>query len=134
MSNVCGNNKSPKRSVDSKGSCVGILSKKEIIGKFTYWQIHRKLVNLPIEQTKTPGPLKLFVSLLLSASYRQNGISMFVHSFINSMEPPGSAEISQMANILWGNGGAPKLYGSQGVFAGLDRVKHKFKLRRKKQS
>lgn len=79
-------------------------------------------IILPIEQTRTPGPLKLFVSLLRSASYKQNGVSMLVHSFMNSIEPPGSAEISQMANILCGNGGAPKLYGSHGVFAGRNNV------------
>lgn len=54
-----------------------------------------------MEHTKTPGPLKLFVSLFLSASYRQNGVSIFVHSFMNSIEPPGSADISHMASILY---------------------------------
>lgn len=69
----------------------------------------KNYIYLPIEQTKTPGPLKLFVSLFLSASYKQNGVSIFVHSFMNSIDPPGSAEISQIASILCGNGGAPLL-------------------------
>ena len=56
----------------------------------------------------TPDPLKLFLSLFLSASYRQNGSSMVVHSFMNSIEPPGSAEMSQMASSRWGREGAPK--------------------------
>ena len=55
----------------------------------------------------TPGPLKLFLSLFLSASYRQKGSSMVVHSFMNSMEPPGSAEMSQMASRRCGSEGAP---------------------------
>lgn len=101
MSLVWGISRSPKRSVDSRGNCVGILS---------------------IEHTRTPGPLKLFVSLLRSASYKQNGVSMLVHSFINSMEPPGSAEMSQMANIRCGNDGAPLLNGNHGVFAGRSNV------------
>ena len=58
-------------------------------------------------QMSTPDPLKLFLSLFLSASYRQNGSSMVVHSFMNSMEPPGSAEMSQMASSRWGREGAP---------------------------
>ena len=58
-------------------------------------------------QMSTPDPLKLFLSLFLSASYRQNGSSMVVHSFMNSMEPPGSAEMSQMARSRWGSEGAP---------------------------
>lgn len=65
-------------SVASRGNCVGILS---------------------MEHTRTPGPLKLLVSLLRSASYRQNGVSIVVHSFINSIEPPGSAEMSHMASM-----------------------------------
>lgn len=101
MSLVCGSSNSPNKSVDSRGNCVGMLS---------------------IEHTKTPGPLKLFVSLLRSASYKQNGVSMFVHSFINSMEPPGSAEISQIASIRCGNDGAPLLNGNHGVFAGRNNV------------
>lgn len=32
-----------------------------------------------------------------------------------SMLPPGSADISHMANILCGNAGAPTLVGSHGV-------------------
>ena len=32
---------------------------------------------------------------------------MVVHSFMNSMEPPGSAEMSQMASSRWGREGAP---------------------------
>lgn len=34
---------------------------------------------------------------------------------MNSILPPGSAEISQIANILWGRAGAPIDVGSQGV-------------------
>lgn len=97
MSFVCGMSNSPNKSVDSRGNCVGILS---------------------IEHTSTPGPLKLFVSLLRSASYKQNGVSILVHSFMNSMEPPGSAEMSQMASIRCGNDGAPLLNGNHGVLAG----------------
>lgn len=41
---------------------------------------------------------------------------------MNSMEPPGSAEMSQMANIRWGNDGAPLLNGNHGVFAGRSNV------------
>lgn len=33
---------------------------------------------------------------------------MVVHSFMNSMEPPGSAEMSQMASRRCGRVGAPK--------------------------
>jgi hypothetical protein len=47
---------------------------------------------------------------------------MVVHSFINSTDPPGSAEISQIASILWGKAGEPTEDGSHGVFAGLSRV------------
>lgn len=65
--------------------------------------------------------LKLFVSLFLSASQRQNGVSIVVHSFMNSMEPPGSADMSQMANILWGRAGAPTDVGNHGVCAGCSR-------------
>lgn len=39
-------------------------------------------------------------SMCWSASYMQKGLSMVVHSFINSMEPPVSAEMSQMASSL----------------------------------
>ena len=63
----------------------------------------------------------LFVSLFLSASYRQKGVSIVVHSFINSTEPPGSAEISHIASILWGRAGDPTDEGSHGVLAGLSR-------------
>ena len=51
--------------------------------------------------------LNVFLSLFLSASYKQKGSSMVVHSFMNSMDPPGSAEMSQMANRRWGSTGAP---------------------------
>lgn len=47
---------------------------------------------------------------------------MVVHSFMNSMEPPGSAEISQMASIRCGNAGAPLLDGSHGVLAARNSV------------
>ena len=40
---------------------------------------------------------------------------MVVHSFMNSMEPPGSAETSQMARRRWGNWGQPGLIGNQGA-------------------
>ena len=39
-------------------------------------------------------------SMCWSASYMQKGLSMVVHSFMNSMEPPVSAEMSQMASSL----------------------------------
>ena len=42
----------------------------------------------------------LSVSVFSSASYRQNGLSIVVHSFINSIEPPGSADISQRERSL----------------------------------
>merc|ERR1719232_1620954 len=82
ISSTCGNSKLPKKSVASLGSCVGMLS---------------------IEQIKTPGPLNVFLSLLFSASYKQKGSSMEVHSFMNWIEPPGSAEISEMAISLLGS-------------------------------
>lgn len=41
-------------------------------------------------------------SMCWSASYMQKGLSMVVHSFMNSMEPPVSAEMSQMASSLQG--------------------------------
>lgn len=65
--------------------------------------------------------LKVFLSLFLSASYKQKGSSMVVHSFMNSMEPPGSAEISQMAMSLCGRLGDPMLLGSQGAWFGVRR-------------
>lgn len=43
---------------------------------------------------------------------------MVVHSFMNSIDPPGSAEMSQIANILWGNFGAPSEVGNQGICKG----------------
>ena len=43
------------------------------------------------------------MSLFRSASYKQKGSSILVQSFINSMEPPGSAEISQIATNLCGS-------------------------------
>jgi len=112
--------------VDSIGSCVGILS---------------------IEHTNTPDPLKLLhrtrvqlitiyriiwlfsflharatyllVSLCKCASYRQNGLSMVVHSFMNSIEPPGSADISQMPSSLCGSPGAPSDIGIHGSWEGV---------------
>lgn len=63
----------------------------------------------------------LLVSLFLFASYKQNGVSIVVHSFINSILPPGSALISQIPNIRWGSAGAPTNVGSHGVFAGCSK-------------
>lgn len=42
-----------------------------------------------------------------SASYMQKGLSMVVHSLMKAMEPPVSAEMSQMASSLrgWARGG-----------------------------
>ena len=51
-------------------------------------------------------------------TYRQKGSSMDVHSFMNSIEPPGSAEMSQMAISRLGKLGDPGEVGIQGVFAG----------------
>ena len=48
------------------------------------------------------------MSLFRSASYKQKGSSILVQSFINSMEPPGSAEISQIATNLCGSFGDPE--------------------------
>ena len=42
-----------------------------------------------------------------SASYKQKGLSMVVHSFMNSIDPPGSAEMSHIASSLWGSCGQP---------------------------
>lgn len=47
---------------------------------------------------------------------------MVVHSFINSIEPPGSAEMSQMASSLWGRVGQPGDEGSHGATVGCRRV------------
>ena len=44
---------------------------------------------------------------------------MVVHSFINSIEPPGSAEISQSAINRLGRFGEPGEELSQGVLAGM---------------
>lgn len=46
---------------------------------------------------------------------------MVVHSFMNSMEPPGSAEMSQIATSLLGREGEPGEVASQGVLAGVIR-------------
>ena len=43
---------------------------------------------------------------------------MVVHSFMNSMEPPGSAEMSEMAISLLGSWGEPSVTGIQGVLGG----------------
>ena len=55
-------------------------------------------------------------------TYRQKGSSMDVHSFMNWMEPPGSAEMSEMAMSLLGSWGVPSATGIQGVLAGEMRV------------
>ena len=55
-------------------------------------------------------------------AYRQKGSSMVVHSFMNSIEPPGSAEISQRATNLLGRLGDPGEVANQGVFAGVIRA------------
>lgn len=47
---------------------------------------------------------------------------MVVHSFMNSMEPPGSADISQMPNSLCGSPGAPSDIGIQGSWDGVSNV------------
>ena len=73
---------------------------------------------LSIEQMSTPSPLNDTVSLFDSASYRLKGSSMEVHSFMNSMEPPGSAEMSQIATSLEGRVGQPGDFFSHGVDAG----------------
>lgn len=44
--------------------------------------------------------LYLSWSMCWSASYIQKGLSMVVHSFMNSIEPPVSADMSQMASSL----------------------------------
>jgi len=61
----------------------------------------------------------LLVSLCKCASYRQNGLSMVVHSFMNSIEPPGSADISQIPNNLCGSPGAPSDIGIHGSWEGV---------------
>lgn len=45
----------------------------------------------------------------------QKGLSMVVQSVINSIEPPGSALMSQMASRRWGRAGDPMEVGSQGA-------------------
>ena len=54
-------------------------------------------------------------------SYKQKGSSIVVHSFMNSREPPGSAEISQTAISLLGRVGVPGELSIQGVLAGCSR-------------
>uniref|UniRef100_A0A1I8I2D2 G_PROTEIN_RECEP_F3_4 domain-containing protein n=1 Tax=Macrostomum lignano TaxID=282301 RepID=A0A1I8I2D2_9PLAT len=71
----------PKNSVLSRGIWAGMLSTAQMI---------------------TPGPENLGGLMFCSASYRQNGLSIVVISFMNSMEPPGSQLMSQMASIRWG--------------------------------
>lgn len=61
------------------------------------------------------------MSLCKCASYKQNGLSMVVHSFINSIDPPGSADISQIPSNLWGNPGAPSDTGIHGNWEGVKR-------------
>lgn len=61
----------------------------------------------------------LLVSLCKCASYKQNGLSIVVHSFMNSMEPPGSADISQIPSNLWGSPGAPSDIGIHGSCEGV---------------
>ncbi len=52
-------------------------------------KIFRKLVNLSsFSIFGGKVTLNVFLSLFLSASYRQKGSSIVVHSFMNSMEPP----------------------------------------------
>ena len=71
-----------------------------------------------MEQMRTPSPLNVTLSLFWSASYRQKGSSIEVHSFMNSIEPPGSAEMSEMAISLLGSWGEPSVTGIQGVLGG----------------
>lgn len=40
-------------------------------------------------------------SMCWSASYIQKGLSMVVHSVMNSIDPPVSADMSQIASSLW---------------------------------
>ena len=46
---------------------------------------------------------------------------MEVHSFMNWMEPPGSAEMSQIAMSLLGSWGEPSEVGIQGTLGGAIR-------------
>lgn len=62
---------------------------------------HTETLN-PGVVRKWLGVLYLSWSICWSASYIQNGLSMVVHSVMNSMEPPVSAEMSQMARSLQG--------------------------------
>lgn len=68
--------------------------------------------------TRTPLPPKLSFSVWFSASYKQNGWSIVVHSCINSIEPPGSALISHIPTNLWGRVGQPAEEGSHGWWEG----------------
>ena len=43
---------------------------------------------------------------------------MVVHSVMNSIDPPGSALISQIASNLWGRAGDPTDDGNHGVWLG----------------
>ena len=56
--------------------------------------------------------------MFLAGTYRQNGSSMEVHSFMNWIEPPGSAEMSHRAIRRLGRFGDPGDVGIQGVFDG----------------
>ena len=47
---------------------------------------------------------------------------MVVHSFMNSIDPPGSAEMSQMASRRCGSLGQPTMCASHGVCSGRSRV------------
>ena len=47
---------------------------------------------------------------------------MVVHSFINSIDPPGSALMSQIARSLCGSEGAPSEHGNQGACIGRSRA------------
>lgn len=62
------------------------------------------------------------MSLCKCASYRQNGLSIVVHSFINSMEPPGSADMSQIPSNLCGSPGAPSDICIHGSWDGESKV------------
>ena len=47
---------------------------------------------------------------------------MVVHSFMNSMDPPGSADMSQMASKRWGSCGQPGDEGDHGEAVGCSKT------------
>lgn len=119
-----GSTRFPNKSVDSIGSCVGILSiehtntpeplKLLFIPCTSTINNQYCICNMSVFTFHTCNHIYLLVSLCKCASYRQNGLSIVVHSFMNSIEPPGSADISQIPSNLCGSPGAPSDIGIHG--------------------